>query len=294
MRYTTCALAFFLVLFIVTGGLPCAAVAEITWDDDQRPFDEFLFEVQKNGGTFIYAPSQYFQQSSDTESCSYRPSQSETDPYDCIANGDSEAYITPPGDIRLKAMAKGPDGGISLPNGLMVQGYLETIPSALTDDHALNTEQDVTAWVNRRFSVDREGLYNLRATLTGTVNFDAYNNISNDQAIYGVVGTLSLEEIIDDQVFLTVFTKSLSDSEPTFSKNVRLKPQTDSGETITYRLKITLELGSRIANFDPQSGNSYRAVDGTYRLGSQSEPFILEATLSPGASASWMNLLLSD
>lgn len=298
MRNTTYLLIIALAVLFITAGLPCAAIAGITWDDDTLPFDEFRFAVEDNGGTFIYEPSEYFQSSSDTEYCSYRFTQGETDPYDCVANGDLEEFITPQGNIRLKAMAKGPDGGVSPPNGLKVQGYLETIPSDLTIDNALDTKQTVQAWVNRRLSVDQEGTYTLNAALSGAVNFIAYYNDPNDQAVYSVEGTVALEEIIDDngvEVFIPMFTESLSDSDPTLVKGVRLKPQTDAGQTVTYRLRITLTLTSNIVNYDPQPYQVNRIVDGTYQLGSPSEPFILNATLSPkGNVSSWMNLLLFD
>ncbi len=255
-------------------------VTGIMWDGE---FEEFRFAVQDNGGFFQYAPTQYIRPFSyDTEECRSSPSQSQLDSYDCIANGNLAEFTTPLGDIWLNAMAKGTGSVASPPNGLKVQGYLETIPVGLTMDHALDTEQNVISWVSRRFSAEQEAGYDLTAILSGTVEFDNYYSNSLDNAFYIIEGEVTLEEIINDTVFsmMSGFPLSLDDLNPTFLRRVRLRPQTEAGDAITYRLKITLRLESHIVNYDPSQYVVSRAVEGTFRLGSESSPFTLEATIA--------------
>ena len=255
-------------------------VTGIIWDGE---FEVFRFAVQDNGGFFQYAPTQYIRPFSfDKEECRFSPSQSQLDSYECIANGNLAEFTTPPGDIWLNAMAKGTGGPVSPPNGLKVQGYLETIPSGLTMDHAIDTQQNVIAWVTRRFSADQEADYELSVALSGTVNFDGYYNNSQDKALYRLEGEVTLEEIINDSEFYMMpgFPRSLDDLNPTFLRTVQLKSQTEAGEAIIYRLKITLTLESQIVNYDPSQNGVSRAVDGIYRLGSESSPVTLEAAFA--------------
>ena len=296
MRNTICTLIIALAMSFITGGLPGAAVAGIIWDDDD--FEEFRFAVEENGGFFQYAPTAYLRNSFDEEECAYRPTQSQTDSYDCVANGNLAEFTTPPGDIWLNGMAKGPDGGVSPPNGLIVQGYLETIPSGLGFEHAVDVNQSVISWVSRNFSVDQEGEYNLSASLRGLVQFDDYDDGAFDRAFYDVSGEIMLEEIIDGDVFaLPGFPLALDDLNPTTAEDVPLRTQTNAGQPVSYQLKITLTLQSEIVNYNLATNTVSRIIDGTFELGSESSPYTLEAKIRPkgqSSVATWMNLLLFD
>ena len=296
MRNTICTLIIALAMSFITGGLPGAAVAGIIWDDDD--FEEFRFAVEENGGFFQHAPTEYLRNSFDEEECVHRPTQSQIEQYDCVANGNLAEFTTPPGDIWLNGMAKGPDGGLSPPNGLIVQGYLETIPSGLGFEHALDVNQSVTSWVSRNFSVDQEGEYNLSASLRGLVQFDDYDDGAFDRAFYDVSGEILLEEKIDGDVFtLPGFPLALDDLNTTTAEDVPLRTQTSAGQPVSYRLKITLTLQSEIVNYNLATNTVSRIIDGTFELGSESSPYTLEAKIRPkgqGSVSTWMNLLLFD
>ena len=284
-------------LIIAVGGLPCAATAGITWDGE---FDEFRFAVQDNGGFFIHiiSPNYVKPSSSDTDECRYSPSQSLTDRYDCVATGnltEYEAPPNPPGEINLNAMAKGPNGGVSPSNGLKVQGYLETVPSGLTLGHGIDINQEVISWVSRKFSVNQSGEYSLSALLNGTVQFNDYENSSNDKALYEVSGEVIIEKIIDSDIF-TILILDLDELDSTVTENVLLENQTN-GKSVSYRLKATLYLQSEIVNYDLNRNTVSQTIDQTFKLGSETSPFTLEAKIRPkgkGGVSSWMNLLLNN
>ena len=259
--------------------------APVDWIDDSL---EFRFAVQENGGAFLYAPSFYFYQSSDTQECSYRPNQGEFDSYGCVATGNLTAFVPHPGEILLNAMAKGPENGLGPPGGLKVQGYLETLPTELTTDHALETKQKVISWVSRGFSVDQASTFTIAGSLDGVVQFDRYDNGSRDRAVYAIEGKVMLEEIIDATVFLRMpgFPLTLDDTNPSAEAQVALRTQTSDEKAVSYRLRITLKLESKIANYNQQPYTIYRALNGIYRLGTAASPFTLEATINETVAAS--------
>ena len=300
MRNMTFTLILALVLLSISSGLPCEAVAGITWDGQ---FNQFRFDVEDNGGFFQYEPTEYINTNAfDTEECGYFPTQGQIDDYQCVANGDLTQFNPVPddipGEIQLNAMAKGPDGGVSPPNGLKVQGYLETIPSGLNSNHAIDMAQTVIAWVSREFSVDQEGEYLLSSKLKGLVQFDAYDNGPFDYADYTVIGSITLEEIIDDNVFqLSGFPLFVSETNPSIAKSILLRTQTSGGQAVSYRLKIKLDLQSEIVNFNLVNQTVSQTIAGTFELGSESAPFTLEAKIRPKGTAgvaNWMNLLLTN
>ena len=88
------------------------AYAVITWED---PYYTFRYGVDKNGGTFYYSLSSppYFNSNKSTAVLHYDPSQGQYAPYNGIAWGDLIEFPgSVPGQIQLRAMAKGPDGGV--------------------------------------------------------------------------------------------------------------------------------------------------------------------------------------
>jgi hypothetical protein len=196
-------------------------------------------------------------------------------------------------------MAMGPDGGVSPPDGLKVQGYLETDPVDLSADHGLDTEQKIVAWVSRPFRVGREGPHLLSAVLDGIVNFEDFYFSTNHQAFYNVGGNVSLEKIIDDgpPQMMPGFPISLSPANANVRETFFLRPQNESQQTVSYRLKIILTLQSNIVNFTQVEGAEevHGVIDGSYQLGTQSQPFTLQATVSEKrVVAPWLNLLLLD
>ena len=108
-RIVFCAAAMIVLLAFTN------AKAEIVWEGD---FSQFRYAIDDNRGSFIYKPI-YFVDLNRPQAYAYLPLQGLNDPYDSIATTEVIAYNAPgvPGQINLKALAKGPDGGINPENG---------------------------------------------------------------------------------------------------------------------------------------------------------------------------------
>jgi hypothetical protein len=281
-------------VFLLSVSLPAICAAGILWDGE---FDEFRFAIEKNGGTFLYEPEGYLKPSlSDTDECRYSPTQSILDAYDCVAVGELGAFaISAPGNLFLDAMAMGPDSGANPSDGLKVQGYLEAIPVNLSADHGVDAEQKVVVWVSRHFSVDREGQRSLGAVLDGEVEFDDFESGPYHKASYTVYGEVTLEEIADGIIqMMPGFPLSLTPSNANVLKNVMLRPENEIQQSVSYQLKITLNLESDIVNFTLADGEIQGVIDGSFQLGTENLPFTLQATISERRAAPWLHLLLLD
>ena len=259
--------------------------AAIVWQDDPAtPYQQFRFDVAKNQGTFGSSELSYYPFLRDEEFFAYDPANSYFDSYDSVATGNIVVFDSDPEEVRLNAMAKGPDGGVAPPYGLVVQGYLETIATGLTMDNRMDSQQQVASFIGRRFKVDEDGDYTITADLNGLVNFAAFDQGSSNQATYNVSGSVTLTQIIGNS-FTTVpgFPLSLSDTEPSKNITVPLVIMNQSLQNITYQLTISLQLNNHIVNFDQGSFQVLRVIDGSYQLGSADSPFKLNARITgPG------------
>jgi len=265
----------------------CSANAGILWESD---FYAFRYALDKNGGMFYFGPLYYFKPDSQSTSVQYyQPSQGLSTPYDSIAtasllefNNDPD---TIPGEIRITAMAKGPDAGVNPPNGLLVQAFSEISPSGLNLNHGVDIVQEVVSWVTRRFSVNADGLYVLNAYLHGLFDFNTFNGGSNYRAAYAAGGTVSLERIVQtgggmDISMMPGFPLHLNDTERNLDAVAVLVAKDDRNRSVSYQLKVVLELESRLVNFTPAGWAVLGPIpSGFYRLGRAGSPVQLGASL---------------
>ena len=259
--------------------------AAIVWQEDPAtPYQQFRFDVAKNQGTFGSSELPSYPFLRDEESFAYNPSNSRFDSYDSVATGNIVVFDSDPEEVRLNAMAKGPDDGVAPPYGLVVQGYLETIATGLTMDNRMDSQQQVVSFVGRRFKVDEDGDYTFTADLTGLINFAAFDQGPNNQATYNVGGSVTLTQIIGNTITTVPgFPLSLSDTEPSKNITVPLVIMNQSLKNITYQLTISLQLNNHIINFDSFTFQVLSVIDGSYQLGSADSPFKLNAQITgPG------------
>ena len=248
--------------------------AAILWEGD---FYTFRYGVEKNGGTFYYLPASYLKANSDTETLYQNPPNSSA-PYNGTASGDLAEFPDPvPGAIRMRAMAKGPDGGVSPPHGLTVEAFTEILPSGLDADHGVDLEQKVVCWVTRRFSVSRNGLHRIEADLKGVVNFNDFGSGPPFLGYHSVSGTVELLESLDNWGSVQVvdgFPRSVNEGAGNFTAEAAL------GTKAQYQFKIVLNIETRLLNYN-YALNSVEGLlpDGSYKVGETGSSMVLSAII---------------
>lgn len=274
-----------------------SSYCEILWLND---FQQFRFAVEKNGGSFLYEPTQYFSIRSDKETIQYNPVQGVTGPYDGIAVGDLTEYPAPiPGELRMLGLAKGPDGGVNPPGGLLVEGYLQVLPVGLGDNHAVDAEQKVVSFVSRRFQVDSPQDVTVKAVLDGVVDFDAFTSDPDHYfANYSLAGEVRLEQIVEAENLVGLvpgFPMDLSEMVQKNEITTTLVPTNAKGHEVEYQLIVILTMTSDFQNYDWQNSRVVGPIAGVYKLGSSDSPIRLRAVLSSTPTAMpWLPLLLLD
>ena len=272
-------------VFIVGTLVTATAQAAITW---QGEFDQFRYDISKNGGDFYYLPGTYFNSKESTSFYYYAPLSGHTDPYDSVALGSLTEFVAQPGEISMNAMAKATGTLTSPADGLVVQAFAETIPTGLDQGQAVDIEQKVQSWVTRLFTVDTAAEHSLELTLEGTTNFDSFNISSMYKAVYSVTAEVSLEQGVDDgsgtKNFQTVsgFPILMEFADPNQTLTVPLFPVDVQERPITYRLKVNLTLTSDIVNVNYMTFGTTGDLSGNYRLGSAAAPITLTATFPSG------------
>lgn len=270
---------FFLILPFTSAG------AGIVWEAD---YYQFRYAVDENGGIFFYAPAQYFNSNKDTSAHYYDPTQGLDAAYDAVAAGNLVEFSSVSGEIRMNAMAQGPDQGISPPDGLQVQAFTDVVPSGLDASHGVQIRQQVISWISRRFAVDSDGTYTFDANLDGLVNFDTFDNGSTHHAFYSLVGSVSLEQIvivggaIVNIGTVAGFPMSLDEAIRNQSLEAQLAVRNDQQQDLTYQLKIALTLQTDVSNLDLQSGTVAGTLAGSFQLAAADAPFVLGVTVSEG------------
>ena len=246
--------------------LACPPVdATITWDG---AYSVFRYSVE-NGGQF------YYKRTNDYKPAVYASDEEITNYGDSASATLSELG----GAISLTSMAK---GGSSLSNGLQVQGYAQIVRGSLTIDHGVGVSQDVVSYVTRRFQVTADPWrpYNVKANLTGVVDFNDFSYGPSYLGTHSVQGTVELYESLDDfnQDFRTVHSWTVNESVKTINTNVFLRTDANA----RYELKIVLTLESKLVNMVLSSGS----IDilgvvpsGNYNIGSGSLPLTLKAEI---------------
>ena len=291
-------------IILVLSALPLTHVqADILQGPD---YYQFRYSVDLNGGTFIYPPGPYFNPGyHETETHYHDPTKGSTADYDAVALGELVEFTAFPGEIRMNAMAKGPDNGINPEDGLRVQAYAEVIPVGLGASHGVDVSQQVVSWISRRFTVAKEGDYTLDAYLNGESDFDAFDNGITYQATYAVMGEVTLEElvIVGQQVIeiktVPGFPVELDEDFDSQSIEAHLVVKNEEQQDVTYQLKVVLKLTSRLINFNYGNGQIQGALAGDYQLADENQPFELVTTViqndrSTGLSGMRTLLLMND
>jgi len=248
--------------------------AAIVWEGD---FYTFRYGVEKNGGIFYYFPASHLKANSDTETLYQNPPNSSA-PYNGTASGDLDGFPDPvPGELWVRAMAKGPDGGVSPPNGLMVQSFTEILPSGLDADHGVDMEQKVVCWVTRRFSVSSHGLYRIEADLNGMVNFNDFGSGPPFHGFHSVVGTVELLETLNNWGTVRVvdgFPHFVNEGARNFTAEAALVTNAQ------YQFKIVLNIETRLLNYN-YALNSVEGLlpVGDYKVGEMVFPMVLSAII---------------
>ena len=235
---------------------------------------------------FYYPPSTYLKTDSHSKDLHYcNPVQGEYASYDETAFGSLIEFNnnpdTIPGEIRMSAMAKGPDGGVNPLHGLLVQAFAEAIPAQFGNDHGLDAQQKAVSWITRRFSVDRSGVYAVDVRLNGLVNFNAFDNGDTFKANYAVVGTVNLEKVVEEEVSsLSGFPLTLTEDVSTLNTEVDLMTRDEFDRPVSYQFRVILALETRIVNLTPMGWVIAGAIpEASYALGEPNAPMILRARI---------------
>lgn len=262
-----------MLMVVLVSALSCtAANATVVWEAD---FYTFRYDIVNNGGIFYNNAWTYLESRSDVETLYHAPPLSSAS-YGGIASGDLDGFPDPvPGEIWVRAVAKGPDGGVSPPNGLLVQGFSEIVPSGLTVGHGVDIEQKVTSWVTRRFSVNTNGLYRIETNLNGLVNFNDFGS-GVFQGLHSVGGTVELLETLDDWNTIQVvagFPLSLGEGTRELSAEATLSTNAK------YQLKVVLNVETKLINFTLQQGITGSLPAGNYKVGEAGSPMAVSAII---------------
>ncbi|WP_300674618.1 choice-of-anchor U domain-containing protein [Desulfoluna sp.] len=278
-----------LALLMLTTGL---AQSNVNWVHDTDQTNSFVFAVEKNGGTFVYLPTNYFKPGVQAvERKAYNESQGEFDPYNAIAEGEILEFGTSfGGELRMHALAMGPDqdenfNPASPANGLKVQAFAQILPDlTMNPNLGMDITQEVTTWSTRWFTVDEELVYELRAQLGGTVSFDEFFISSRYHATKIIGAEITLEALVVSTTGSIISLESvfseMVDFEAPVARNLILSPTTSSDQQITYQLKTRVYLKSEVTNFDWNTSIITGGIDGTFNLGTPESPIALTATIA--------------
>ena len=120
-------------------------------------------------------------------------------------------------------------------------------PHLFNGCNGVDVGQNVVSYVTRRFRVTTNRFYDVRATLSGVVNFNDFFYSGSYRATHSVKGTVELYESFDDfnQDINLIYSWTLNQSPSAISGNVNLLMSTNA----RYELKIVLTLNSKLVNF---------------------------------------------
>ena len=273
--------------------------AEITWLDNETEFDYII----DNKSTFYYQPLQIIENLNP-----YIIKRDATDVYNAVAEiqySQFEDIPNPGSGVQIQAKALGPQTGSGPQNGtdppytLMTQAFLSTVAGGLNAQQGVDIDLEAVSRVIHSFQVDQQEDYSVKLELSGLADFDSFYTSDQYQAYYELGTEVSLEQIVGtgDETEITImpgFPVGLDESNRTATVPAQLRPVDEQMRRITYRIKVELELQSRIDNFNFPNFGVAGEINGNYQVGSDQAPFILKALLKPGNSniGSAVNLLL--
>ncbi|NVM20904.1 MAG: PKD domain-containing protein, partial [Desulfobacterales bacterium] len=269
------------VLFLVLAF--AQAQAAIVWEED---YQDFTYSVERNGT--LYEPPYNF-----IDSIFCRDTKTSLPPASGSLSDTASASLTEfGGDFQMNAMA---EGCVTPIGGMLVRGFAKVnLSDDFKDNYGVDVDQKAISWISRRFSVDSEGDYYLRAYLIGQVKFDSFGEGTTYHALIEALGgKVTLEgykgELTNPEP-IPEYNWSIELDDDTRNDNipVTLYTQTGQGEKIFYKLKATLTLEIDIQNLEFFTIKG--ALNGPFQLGSAEEPFELagfvssEQNLDPTAS----------
>jgi hypothetical protein len=280
-RYTT-ALTILVCLMTV---IPVRA--EITWLENETEFDYII----DHKSTFYYEPPPIWENPNQ-----YIIKTDAFDSYNAVAEIQYSQFEDIPGPgsgVQIQAKALGPQTGSGPQNGteppyiLMTQAFLSTVAGGLNAQQGVDIDLEAVSRVIHSFEVDQQEDYSVRLELSGLANFDSFYTNDQDQAFYELDTEVRLEQIVGtgEQMVITLlpgFPVRLDESNRTATVAAQLRSVDEQMRRITYRIKIELELKSRIDNFRFQGFVIAGDVNGNYQVGSPQAPFVLQASIKPG------------
>ena len=274
---------FFLLLFTGISGVNAA----IIWQNNPD-YEQFQYAINKNDGLFIYSPAQYLSSVQRTQFFAYNPTQGYYDPFGSVASGNFVEFSRSdiPGQLTVKAITKGPDGGQNPSNGVAVQALTDIVPDQLTINHGVRIEQQINSFMVRNFSVDQDDQYTVIANLTGLINFDEFVNSTSDQATFKIGADVHLEELTEGLGGMPIirevdgFPVLLDENNRSKNVLVDLVKQDSLQRNVSYRLKVVLRIENFVTNLNLSQGTSITApIAGTYQIGTLEEPLQLTALI---------------
>ena len=261
--------------------------ADITWLENDT---EFFYRID-NQSAFLYNPNQYFNLYND-DIIKYEA----FDPYNSVAETQFTEFEDIPQtgsgvDVHAKALGPadgtGPQNGTDPPYELSAQAFLSTVASALNALQGVDINLLAVSRVIHYLEVDQQEEYSVKVDLSGIVDFDAFNSGEHFQAFYELQTEVKLDQVVgfgeQTQIeTLPGFPVKLDESNRTATRTVQLRPVDDENREIRYRIKIEVDLKSRIDNLQFQGWVVAGDISGNYQVGSPQAPFILQATIKPG------------
>ena len=163
--------------------------------------------------------------------------------------------------------------------------------------NGMDVQQEVVTFIVRGFSVTQNGRYNIRADLSGMIDFDAFGS-GNYFASYDISATAELEQWFEEsggqKTIDPTFTLKLDLDENARRRvvSVNLITQNAQQQNVSYRLKVVLNITSSVRNYDFATRSVLGPISGSFTLGDENSPLKLTAILSQGGGGLPANPLL--
>ena len=131
------------------------------------------------------------------------------------------------------------------------------------------------------------------------IDFDAFGS-GNYFASYEIGATAELEQWFEEsggqETIDPAFTLKLDLNENARRRvaSINLITQNAQQQNVFYRLKVVLNIASRVRNYDFATSNVLGPISGSYKLGDENSPLKLTAVLSQGGGLPGNSLLLLD
>lgn len=244
--------------------------AALVWQTTPDP-QAFQYAINKNGGTLYDGGMNFLPSASEVQT----KSSANGDAFSSIASANLSKFD---GGVQMGAWTA---SGSNPTNGVKVSGYTSfSIGSAA---YSVATEQEITSFVSRRFSVTGSEIYDLAGSLSGTANFATITGIDY-HALKTIGGTINIDEFIMSAGSLTangtIATLGVSDANRNGLQSVQFRAVDEFNNPVIYQITAILNMKTDIKNFNLNTFAHTGDLFGTWNLGSSTQPFSLQATLS--------------